>query len=179
QSSYIEDKKALDVFKESQNRVKSMAMIHEKLYQSRDFAKINFADYTQSLASELFASYSVGPNIKLDLNVEHILFNIETAIPCGLIINEILTNSLKHAFPHERSGKIRIELHPINNKFLLTVSDDGVGLGEDLDLQKTKTLGLQLVNNLVKQLDGTIELDRSHGTEFKIKFREMKYAERV
>jgi len=104
---------------------------------------------------------------------------INTSIPLGLIVNELLTNSLKHAFPDGRSGEIGIEFQPVNNKFLLTVSDDGVGFPEDLDFQKTETLGLQLVNMLIKQLDGTIELDRSHGTEFKINFKEQEYAERV
>ncbi|MBM4241970.1 MAG: PAS domain S-box protein [Euryarchaeota archaeon] len=175
QSAYIKDKYDLGIFKESQNRVKSMAMIHEKLYQSEDFARIKFADYIRSLVSELFASYGVGPNIKINIKVEDILFDITSAIPCGLIINEILTNSIKHAFPEGIEGRIFIDLHSDDKgKFTLIMGDNGVGLPEDLDFRNTDTLGFQLVNNLVKQLDGTIQLDRKGGTTFKIEFREYK-----
>ncbi|OPY28717.1 MAG: DNA-binding transcriptional regulator BasR [Methanobacterium sp. PtaU1.Bin242] len=173
----IEEKK---IFEDSQNRVKSMAMIHEKLYQSHDLAKIDFADYIKSLASVLFSSYGVSTDIKLTINVEDVLFDIETAVPCGLIVNELLTNSIKHAFPRDRNGEIIIKLHRDDEEnFILTVSDNGVGFPEGLDFKNTDTLGLQLVDTLVRQLEGTIELNKKDGTEFIVTFKELFYKKRM
>ncbi|MBI5681303.1 MAG: PAS domain S-box protein [Methanobacterium sp.] len=181
QTYQITDKKALNIFKESQNRVKSMAMIHEKLYQSKDLTLIDFSDYIASLTSSIFSSYETDlKRIKWDINAEHILIGVDTAIPCGLIINELVTNSLKHGFVDGRKGKITIDLHHYEkDKFKLTVKDDGINFPENIDFKNTKTVGLQLINGLVEQLDGTIELDRSHGTEFTIIFKELKYTERI
>jgi two-component sensor histidine kinase len=180
ESTYTTSEKEKKIFEDSQNRVKSMAMIHEKLYQSHDLAKIDFADYIKSLASVLFASYGLSSNIKHSINVEDVLFDIETAIPCGLIVNELLTNSIKHAFPRDRTGKIIINLHRDEEEnFILTVSDNGVGFPEDIDFKNTDTLGLQLVNTLVGQLDGTIELNEDEGTEFTITFQELHYKNRI
>jgi len=181
QSKYLDGERELDILQECQNRVKSMAMIHEKLYQSRDLARIDFTEYIQSLASGLFSSYGADPSlIKLNMTLEGVSLNIETAIPCGLMINELLSNCLKHAFPGGRKGEINIDFHREDEKMLvLTVSDNGVGLPEDLDIKDTETMGLQLVNALTGQLDGTIELDTTHGTEFKITFRELEYKERI
>lgn len=180
ESSYTTCAEEKKIFEDSQNRVKSMAMIHEKLYQSQDLAKIDFADYIKSLASVLFASYGVGPNIKLIIDVGNILFDVETAIPCGLIVNELLTNSIKHAFPQAKNGKINIELH-LNDDgdFVLIVKDNGIGLPKDINFKNTDTLGLQLVNTLVGQLEGNIELIRKAGTEFIITFKELHYKERI
>jgi two-component system, sensor histidine kinase PdtaS len=177
QSKYIKDKDDLEIFKESQNRVKSMAKIHEKLYQSESLAKINFADYVKSVEMDLFRSYGADPNrIKLETNFDDVQLNINTAIPCGLIINELITNSLKYAFPDARKGKININLlKDEDDNFNLTLSDDGIGFPESLDFRNTETLGLQLVNMLVRQLNGSIKLDRSQGTKFKIKFKELEY----
>ncbi len=172
QSQYIRDKQALEIFKETQNRVKSMALIHEKLYQSKDLSRIDSAEYIRALADKLFRSYRVNPDaIKLKSKVDNVPLDVNTAIPCGLIINELVSNSLQHAFPKHRKGEIRIELRSDNDKKItLIVGDNGVGLPKDLDFRNTKSLGLQLVITLVEQLEGTIELDRSSGTEFKIKF---------
>ena len=172
QSGYIKDKQALEMFRESQNRVKLMVLIHEKLYQSKDLARIDFAEYIRDLVAHLFRSYGVDSEvIALKINVEDVILGIDTAIPCGLIINELVSNSLKHAFPAGKKGEICIDLRSDNNnKFTLTVSDNGIGFPRDLDFRKTETLGLQLVITLVEQLGGTIELYRNGGTEFKIKF---------
>jgi two-component sensor histidine kinase len=127
----------------------------------------------------LFYSYNIlQDQINPVIDVEKIRFNMETAIPCGLIISELVTNSLKHAFPEKRKGEIRVSLKILNNKYVLVVSDDGVGLPNELDFKNTNTLGLQLVNSLVNQVDGEIELDKSHGAEFTIIFKESKYKER-
>lgn len=122
--------------------------------------------------SYLFRGYRMKPGgITADMNINDVLLDVNTAIPCGLIINELVSNSFKHAFPDGREGVITIAIHPIEeNEIELVVSDDGVGFPEDLDYRKTKSIGMELVTSLVKQLDGTIELDRSGGTTFRIKF---------
>jgi len=174
QSEYIEDKQAFQMFKDSQNRIKSMALIHEKLYKSKDLAEIDFKIYINDLAYELFRSYEIDPSkIALRMDVKDISLRIDVAIPCGLIINELISNSLKYAFPQGREGGIKIALRSINkNKIELKVKDNGIGLPEDFDFRKTKSLGLHIVTILVEdQLDGKIELNRAGGTEFKITFQ--------
>ncbi|KAF5077880.1 Histidine kinase [anaerobic digester metagenome] len=181
QKQYVNDEEAVNVLKESQNRVKSMAMIHEKLYKSRNFSEINFAEYIRSLVSDLFYSYGVDSNrIKTIIVLEEVMMGLETAIPCGLIISELVTNTLKYAFPHTEPGEFKIELHSSSDRcYNLIISDNGVGIPENIDFDETDTLGLQLVNSLVNQLEGTIELNRKNGTEFKIKFKELEYEERM
>ncbi|HTX61005.1 MAG TPA: histidine kinase dimerization/phosphoacceptor domain -containing protein, partial [Methanobacterium sp.] len=181
QESFVEDAEAVEVLKESQNRVISMAMIHEMLYDSEDLSTINFLSYIQNLIYDLFNSYGVNSStLKLHLNVDDIHLNIETAVPCGLIISEIVSNALKYAFPEGKKGNLSIEFHGDKNKELeLVIADDGVGLPEDMDFKNTDSLGLRLVSSLVGQLDGTINLDRNQGTRFIIKFKELKYRKRV
>lgn len=172
QSKHISNEEAREKIKESQNRVKSMALIHEKLYQSKDLSGINFADYIKSLSGYLFSSFGVDSNIKLRTDVDNVLVNIDRAIPCGLIVNEIVSNSLKHAFPDGRGGEISIAFGADNGNrnHTLIINNDGAPFPEDVDFRDTKSLGLQLVCALIEQLKGTIELDRSGGTEFRIKF---------
>ncbi len=178
QSKNIKDKETLEMFQESQSRVRSMALVHERLYQSQDLARIDFAEYIRNLANHLFRSYGVNTNvIKLKINVDDVPLGVDTAIPCGLIINELVSNCLKHAFHDDRVGEIRIELRADDGEFTLMVSDNGVGFPEDLDFRDTGSLGLQLVNMLVEQFEGTIELDRSAGTAFKIALTEPKWRE--
>ena len=180
QSRYMEDKNARDVFKESQNRIKSMALIHEKLYQSEDLTKIDFAEYLKSLTFHLFRSYSVDQStVRLSINFEGALFDIDTSIPCGLIINELISNSLKYAFPNGRKGKISVDLQLDGEKYVLIISDDGVGFPEGLDFQNTETLGLRLVSILVNQIKGVITLDKREGTSFKIEFAKLAYNEGI
>ncbi|NYB53087.1 MAG: PAS domain S-box protein [Methanobacteriaceae archaeon] len=184
QRSYINDDEADNLLQESQGRVKSMALVHEKLYQTTDLARINIAEYIRSLSMNLFHSYSVKAGINLRLDVGEVFFGIDTAVPLGLIINELVSNSLKYAFQNQEEGQIMISLHehPDNQtegQYLLTVKDDGIGFPDNLDFRNTHSLGLQLVNTLVNQLDGTIELVKNKGTCFKIIFQEQKYKERV
>ncbi len=180
QANYVEDKEAINVLQESQNRVKSMAMIHEMLYQSTDLTSIEFSGYVQNLVNDLFYSYGTKSNIKLIMDVEHVFLNIETAIPCGLIISELVSNSLKYAFPSNMAGEISVNIHSHNEEFELTICDDGIGLPADIDFENIQTsLGLRLVNMLVNQLDGSIELDRNHGTKFIIRFKELEYNKRL
>lgn len=180
QSQYVEgDEVAADVLKESQNRVKSMAMLHEKLYQSGSLTEIRFDDYVERLVTDLFYTYKIPEDqIKSVIEVEEVQLNMETAVPCGLIISELVSNSLKHAFPNKKKGELTVLVKKQKDEYELIISDNGVGLPDELDFKKTNTLGLQLVKSLVAQIDGEIELDRSHGTEFKIRFKELKYKER-
>ena len=176
QSRYIKDKQTLEMLRESQNRIRAMALVHEKLYQSKDLTKVNLAEYLQKEVADLFRSYGVSSEaIKLKIDTDDVFLNIDTAIPCGLIINELVSNSLKHAFPDGREGEIRIEVRSEGDgQFTLIVGDNGVSFPKDLDFRNTETLGLQLVTTLVAQLGGTIELERDGGTTFKIKFSEIK-----
>ena len=176
QSKYTKNEHAVRMFRESQNRIKSMALIHEKLYQSIDLAKINFVDYIQSLVASLFRSYSINSTaINPTIDVADIFFSIDTAIPCGLIINELVANSLKYAFPESKQGQIHICLRSKDeNKFILIVSDNGVGFPKDLDFRDTKSLGLQLVTSLTEQLGAIIELHSHSGTEFRLTFTDVK-----
>jgi PAS domain S-box-containing protein len=177
QSTYIRDQQALGMFKESQNRVRSMALIHEKLYQSKDIARIDFAEYIRNLSGNLIRSYGSSPAmVKLAIDADQISLGVDTAIPCGLIINELVTNSLKYAFPDGRIGEVRVSLKRENDDGLyrLVVADNGVGLPESIEPRKTTSLGLQLVTTLVDQLNGTIEVKRENGTEFIIRFSELK-----
>jgi PAS domain S-box-containing protein len=171
QSRTIREPHLVEMFKESQNRIRSMALIHEKLYQTEDFASINFAQYIRSLLVHLFHTYKVNPNIvRMRTDVEDVFLDISKAIPCGLIINELVSNSLKHAFPSNRKGEIAVRLSSNLRKTKILISDSGVGLPKDIDLREPETLGLQLVSDLVKQVDGKIRLERSEGTTFHISF---------
>lgn len=176
QSRYTKDEQAIGMFKESQNRIKSMALIHEKLYQSTELARINFADYIQSLAASLFRSYSINSAaITLKTDVADVFLSVDTAIRCGLLINELVANSLKHAFPQNKKGEIHICLRAEDkHKFMLIVSDNGVGFPKDLDFRNTESLGLQLVTSLAEQLKATIELHSHDGTEFRLTFINVK-----
>jgi PAS domain S-box-containing protein len=172
QSRYIDDPSTDNVFKESQNRVKSMAMIHEKLYQSPDLAYIDFGEYIKSLIESLFGSYLVSIDlIKAEVQIEDIYLNVNTAIPLGLIVNEIISNSIKHAFPDDMKGNIKIKMDHYKGGYLLEISDDGIGFPEDLDLENTSTLGMLLINSLKNQIDAELELIRKDGTIFKLFFK--------
>jgi two-component sensor histidine kinase/AmiR/NasT family two-component response regulator len=181
QSANIEDPKALNSFKVSQDRVNSMALIHEKLYRSKSLSRIDFEDYLIKLSTHLFQVYGVSrERININISAKDIWLGIDTAIPCGLIVNELISNSLKHAFPDERTGKIDINLLMNGNRsYKLVIKDDGKGLPENIDYKNTETLGLQLVNTLAKQLAGSIEMDSREGTEFTIRFEESNYKNRV
>ncbi|MBZ8180359.1 sensor histidine kinase [Oscillatoria salina] len=172
QSEYIKDHDVLSVLSDSYNRVRSMSLIHEKLYQSSGLAQIDAAEYIKSLVNNLICSYQYLSNrIDLEVKIEPIFFDIDTAIPCGLIINELICNSLKYAFPEGKAGKIDIKLTTDNRGYLdLEVSDNGIGLPADFDLEMSESLGLQLVTNLTNQLEGQIEINSQTGTVFKIIF---------
>lgn len=180
QSSHVDGDETRSLLKESQGRVKSMAMIHEKLYQSTDFSHINFGKYIEELVLDLFHTYGVNKAyIKPDIQVGDFQINLDTAIPCGLIINELVTNSLKYAFPNNKKGTVKVEFKSIGDEYLLIVADDGVGLPENFEMDNRDTLGMQLVSSLIEQLEGEMVLDKTVGTAFKMKFKDLEYPERI
>ncbi len=213
----INNKEPIEIYQENQNRVKAIALIHEILSRSEDFAIIDFAKYAHDLINYLFKSYAVDKNINANIKIDGILLDIDTAVPCGLILNELVTNSIKHAFPsysesrqsaniftrpadesrefvsdqfgcltterrklisnqltdqNEIVGEINITFTLDDGTFTLKVSDNGIGLPDDVDFRYAETTGMQLVNALVRQLDGLIDLETDNGCEFKITFRE-------
>jgi len=172
QANNIQDKSAREAIAECKNRVKSMALIHESLYRSENLAKVDFTRYVMGLTGSLFNSFGVDRRqIQLNLDLDPVLLSIDKAIPSGLVVNELVSNCLKHAFPGERTGEIRVELTSLDNdRILLIVRDDGIGLMESLEPHKAKTLGLRLVTDLVKQLKGEVQIDNRGGTEFKVVF---------
>jgi two-component sensor histidine kinase/CheY-like chemotaxis protein len=173
QTHYAENREAVNVLKESQNRVKSMGMIHEKLYNSTDRSKINFSDYVHGLTSNLLTSYKMSEKILPVIEIGDLELNLETSILCGLIINELVSNSLKYAFPNTEIGEIHVSLNLVDNKYELIISDNGIGIPEDIDFRNTDSLGFQLVNNITSQLEGQIKLDKNVGTKFIINFENL------
>jgi PAS domain S-box-containing protein len=178
QKEYVDDLEAINVLQESQNRVKTMSIIHEKLYQSDDLTHINIHEYVEKLINDLLYSYAA-TDVKPSIDINNIKLNIETALPCGLIISELVSNSLKYAYSNGNTNILKISLKKIGDMFELIISDNGAGLPPELDFKNTESLGLQLVNNLVGQLDGEIELNQNPGTEFKIIFKELQYKPRI
>jgi len=191
QAEKFTDKKVIEAFRESENRVVSMSIIHEELYKSEDAASVDFAAYIRKLTADILHSYRIGnEKIRLILEVENTPLGIDTAIPLGIVINELFSNSLKYAFPKGTEGKIRISLSrdeperektgdvegkkppEESSRFTLTYSDNGARFPENIDFKKPKTLGLQLVNALVEQINGTIELERGNETKFTIRFED-------
>ncbi len=183
QSRQQDDPVTKAILDDSRSRISAMALVHENLYQPDNLAKVSLRPYIQELAMNLFASYNIEPSrIVLITDVEPISINIETATPCGLIINELVTNSLKYAFPGDRLGEIRIDFKRLADgvSLQLRVADNGVGLPADLDVRRGKSLGLQLVVNLVEnQLQGELLVERGQGVAFLVTFKEIGYEKRI
>ena len=170
QSKSVEDEKTRELFRDSLNRVYSMALIHEKLYKSDKMTDIDFLDYIEGLSRNLFLSFGAS-HVKLELDIEKINLNINTAIPLGLIVNEMLSNSLKYAFPDGKTGKIRIVLKRLNDsEFLLSVSDEGVGFPDNFDISNIDSMGLQLIKTLSKQLKADLKISGENGVSYTLRF---------
>jgi PAS domain S-box-containing protein len=172
QARNVENEEALNLLKQSADRIKAMALLHEKLYQSNDLAKIDFNDYVTSLVESLLNSFGTPRNqIQIKIDIQEVFLDLDTAIPCGLIINELLSNVLKHAFPQGQQGVIRINFTHEQHELKLVISDNGIGLPDGLDIKKCKSLGLQLVSRLTTdQLGGRLSIDLSDGASFSIHF---------
>lgn len=151
-----------------------MSFVHESLYQSKTLSEVNFAEYVQNIARNLFHSYGRPEGgIALEFDLEEIFLNLDTSIPCGLIINEVVSNSLKYAFNGKEEGIIKIEFSKLSDgKLKLIVADNGIGLPDDFDIENAESLGLQLVTTLVTQVSGELEIDTNNGTQFNIVFKE-------
>ena len=174
QADYIKDPAALQIFTESRNRVRSMALIHEKLYQSHDLARIDFADYIRSLTSSLLAGYAQkSSQVRISVEIEQMMLGVDAAVPCGLIVNELVTNCFKYAFTNGRPGQIQIAMvRQPGEQLRLSVADDGVGFPKDVDFRNTESLGMQIITTLSEQLEGTVQMSNTAGTEFAICFPE-------
>ena len=181
QSSYIEDPHVTKLLENCQNRIAAMAMVHQHLYGNDELDRINFAQYIESLLNNLaYSQGSIERNINLILDLEPIELNIESANPCGLIINELISNAFEHGFGDRQGGNIWVKLkRNSNNQIVLTIEDDGVGFGAEQNLQNSNSLGLELVCTLVEQIDGQITLDKSVGTKIEIVFDELDYHSRI
>lgn len=180
QSGYVFDSRDLEIFNKSRSRVETMSMIHEKLYKSDDISRIDISNYLKDLVSHLLKAYHLNTSqVDFEMNSENILMTIDTAIPCGLIVNELINNILKHAFPDEYAGKIILNLKRTGENIILEVIDNGIGIPVSFNSENTDSLGLKLVDTLVKQLDGVINVNNSNGTHFMIEFKELKYKERI
>jgi PAS domain S-box-containing protein len=171
QMDKLSDREAIELFKDSQNRVRSFALFHEKLYESRDLGRVDIADYLNGLANSLFANYGVNPDdIALAVDTEDIPLSVDAAISCGLIVNELVSNSLKHAFPDRRKGKVEVTLRSVGAAVVLAVADNGVGFPSNFAFRNASTLGLKLVAIFTEQVGGTIDLAREGGTRFSLRF---------
>lgn len=171
-SSKVENENDRRVFMESQNRIKSIALIHETIYGTSDLANVDFQKYTTDLVSNLLGTFGILPGqIHPKIDVTEAEFDIDVAIPCGMIINELITNSLKHAFSYGEKGEVKVNLNVKNNFYILEVSDDGKGLSKDFDIYDTDSLGLQIVATLVNQLSGVLDINGDNGTKYTIKFK--------
>jgi PAS domain S-box-containing protein len=181
QSSYVKDEGTLNILKESQNRIKSMAFIHESLYQTKDFSSINFTEYVINLSQNLIHSYSnFDHEIKLNLDIQNVFLNLDLAIPCGLIINEIVSNALKYAFTeNSQGGEISISMKIEGDELVLKIGDNGKGLPKHIDYRNTESLGLQLVVTLTDQLSGSIDLNLDKGTNYTIIFKQNQAKNRI
>lgn len=171
ESRYITDKQALEAFKDCRNRIRSMALVHERLHMRTNPSRVNFAEYIRDLVKQLFTSYGVlGGAVRCRFDLEDLLLDIEKAIPCGLIINELFTNCIKYAFDGSKCGEINISLKAVDGTIKLIISDNGKGIQKNIDSKNSKSLGLILVHSLVRQLRGRIEISTDMGTRFSLTF---------
>jgi len=177
QSRFIEAPQLHAIFQECQNRIYAMALVHQHLYQAENLASIDFGTYLDSLAASLLRSYGVDPQrIQFTSTAEHVFLSVDTAVPCGLLVNELLSNALKHAFPPGQAGHLWVTLRrAADGQLRLTVRDDGVGLPEGVDVQTTSSFGMRLVGLLAQQLRATVALERHPGTSVTLTFVEPTY----
>ena len=176
QSRYINDEDVLNMIKDSQSRARSMAIIHEKLYSCRDLKRINFGEYIESITEDLFNTYSTNSHVSLRMDVDYLMLDINTCLPLGLIVNELVSNSLKYAFPKGRTGCVTVRFHRGSENYVLEVGDDGAGLPEDLDIDHADSMGMELVSSFTHQLKGEMELIRKNGTCFRIRFNDEEFS---
>lgn len=175
QSTYLKDDESKSVLKESQNRIKSMSFIHESLYMNKNFSSVDLKEYVKGLSSSLLYSYCLNPErMEIQIDVDELTLNLDQAIPCGLIINELVSNTFKHAYPDGAEGKLVIRIKEKEGRMAIMISDDGVGIPENWNPEESESLGIQLVYTLTEQLDGDIEFSGEKGTKYLITFDRIK-----
>jgi two-component sensor histidine kinase len=172
QAERLTDSKTAEIFQLNRNRIRSMALVHERLYKSKNFARIDFREYIKTILHELVSSYSQTTEIIPHVQADEIYVEIDRGISLGLLLNEIVTNALKHAFQNQNKGNLYVTaiLDDKENNVTLSIRDDGVGLPDDIDLNKTDSLGFSLIHTLIDQIQGTLKIKRGQGTEFFITF---------
>ena len=179
QSLKIADDQILDLFDQSRNRIFMMAAVYEKLYRTKSFSSIDYKEYLEDVLDNIYQSSGLSERVSLKLDVQNMVLGLDDAIPASLIINELFSNSIKHAFPGERKGRIEIAFEKSDREtYLLTYRDNGVGLPDDIDFDSTEMLGLNLIKNLAHQIEGTATLEQNHWTTFKIIFKGYEYAKK-
>ena len=172
QTNYVEDDNAYKALKEGQDRIRSMALLHERFYQNDGLTKIDFDEYIKRLTENLFQSFKLPPGkIGLKINCDAISLDMDTAVPCGLIINEVVSNSLKHAFKDGREGLVEINFILVDDMYKLTIADNGMGLPAGFDLATSDSLGIQLIHALSDQIDGTLKIENNIGVKFIFEFK--------
>ncbi len=182
QSRYVKDPNIIQMFQECQNRVNSIAIIHEKIYHSKDLSRIKLKEYIEDLANDLFMSYNINTGkVSLKLDIDDIALGIDTSIPCGLIINELIANSLKYAFSENKPSEVKIEIHRMSSgEIELTFSDNGIGLSDTTDFKNSPGFGFRMIMDLVEfKLMGEIKKIQGKGTKFQIRFKEIVYKKRI
>ena len=182
QLSYIDDEKTYAVFKDMENRILSMAKVHEKLYQSRNLSEVALDNFIKELANKLLDTYRTGnDNISLKLDLDKVGLTFDLAVPCALVMSELITNALKHGFPNNKKGELKITLKKgVDDEIIITISDNGVGVPDNFDIKKVNSFGLDIITSITeKQLEGKLEFRKNKGTEFIVRFKEKKYAERI
>ena len=171
QSGYIKDEATLKAVQDGQNRVRSMALVHEKFYQAEELSEIDFGEYVEKLTQYIYQSYGDKTDrVKMIIESDRVGLDMDTAMPSGLLVNEIVSNAYKYAFPGDSKGEIRIVLKKQNGKVIFKISDNGVGLPGEINLEAAESLGMQLIQALTAQLDGELEVSRENGTEFTVSF---------
>jgi len=171
QSGYIKDETTLKAVQDGQNRVRSMALVHEKFYQAEELTEIDFGEYVEKLTQYIYQSYGDKTDrVKMIIESDKVGLDMDTAMPSGLLVNEIVSNAYKYAFPVDMHGEIRITLSKADGKVVFKIADNGVGLPEEINIDAAESLGMQLIQALTAQLDGELELSRDKGTEFKVSF---------
>jgi two-component sensor histidine kinase len=179
QADSIADQDIRELFQESQRRIQAMSLVHQKIYASADLASIDTCTYIERLIGDMARMYDAEGRIALALQAEGDV-NLDTAVPCGLILTELVSNAFKYAFPEGRQGRIGVTLQPeAENRWLLVVQDNGIGIPGEIDITDTESLGLTLVHDLVSQLGGSVQMDRSQGTAFTIRFTSAAQPEEV
>ena len=180
QSGFVTDELSKEYFNISADRVRAMALIHQQLYRSDSLSQISFEYYLKDLVVHLFQLYSHHKDyVKLTSDVHGITMGIDTAVPCGLLVNEIVTNSLKHAFPNERKGEVKIDIKMDGENYVMKISDNGIGIPGNINFDEEKSMGVQLIKMLTEQLDAKVEINRDYGTEYIMTFKSQTYSKRV